>query len=84
MSEGHSDSSQDASDTGNSHGSSNTLDGRELTQAALKIVDRPDVAEAMILELMHKYSFSIRRLKELLRGKPVTPFNMRLKTLLSH
>jgi hypothetical protein len=84
MSEHHGDSSQDAPDAGNSHGGSNTLKGRELAQEALKIVNNADTAEVMILELMDKYSFSFARLKELLRGKPVTPFNMRLKTLLSH
>ena len=63
-SEHHGDGSQ-----GNSHGSSSTLEGRELTQEALKIVDNADTAELMILELMHKYSFSLPRLKELLRGK---------------
>ena len=47
-------------------------------------MNNADSAELMILELMHKYSFSFPRLKELLRGKPVTPFNMRLKTLLTH
>jgi hypothetical protein len=59
----------DASDAGNSHGSSHTLTGRELAQAALKIVNNADSAEIMILELMDRYSFSLTRLKELLRGK---------------
>ena len=61
--------SHDASDSDNSHGSSNTLTGRELAREALKIVKNADSAELMILELMHKYSFSFPRLKELLRGK---------------
>src|ERR1700722_17051626 len=78
------DGSQDASGADNSHGGSNTLRGKDLVQEALKIVHNADTAELMILELMDKYSFSFPRLKELLRGKPVTPFNMRLKTLLSH
>src|SRR5271155_3192687 len=39
-SEHHGDGSQ-----GNSHGSSSTLEGRELTQEALKIVDNADTAE---------------------------------------
>jgi hypothetical protein len=84
MSKDHGDGSQDASNTGNSHGGSNTLEGRELVQEALKIVHNTNTAELMILELMHKYSFSLPRLKELLRGKRVTPFNMPLKTLLLH
>lgn len=84
MSEDHGDGSQDASDAGNSHGGSNTLSGIKLVQEALKIVHNTHTAELMILELMHKYSFSFPRLKELLIGKPVTPFNMPLKTLLSH
>jgi hypothetical protein len=68
------DGSQDASEAGNSHSGSNTLRGRELVREALKIVHNADTAELMILELMDKYSFSFPRLKELLRGKPVTPF----------
>src|SRR3954447_5449953 len=62
--------SPDASDAGNSHGSSYTLTGRELAREALKIVNNADSAELMILELMDKHSFSFARLKELLRGKP--------------
>ena len=61
--------SHDASDAGNSHGSSNTLNSRELVLEALKIVNNAASAELMILELMNKYSFSFTRLKELLRGK---------------
>jgi len=68
-SEHHGDGPQDASDAGNSHGSSNTLSGRELAREALKIVNNAESAELMILELMDKYSFSFTRLKELLRGK---------------
>jgi hypothetical protein len=68
-SEHHGDGPQDASDAGNSHGSSNTLNGRELAREALKIVNNAESAELMILELMDKYSFSFTRLKELLRGK---------------
>ena len=73
-SEHHGDGSQDASDAGNSHGGSYTLKARELTREALKIVNNADSAELMILELMDKYSFSFSRLKELLKGKLVTPF----------
>jgi hypothetical protein len=62
--------SHDASDAGNSHDNSNTLKGRELVLKALKIVNNAASAELMILELMDKYSFSLPRLKELLRGKP--------------
>ena len=76
--------SHDASDAGNSHDNGNTLKGIELVLKALKIVNNAASAELMILDLIDKYSFSFPRLKELLRGKPVTPFNMRLKTLLSH
>ena len=61
--------SHDASDADDSHGSSNTLTGRELAREALKIVNNADSAELMILELMDRYSFSFPRLKELLRGK---------------
>jgi hypothetical protein len=77
-SEHHSDSSQGASDAASSHGSSSTLKGKELAQVALKIVNNADTAELMILELMDKYSFSFPRLKELLRGKLVTPFSITL------
>jgi hypothetical protein len=68
-SEHHGDGPQDTSDAGNSHGRSNTLNDRELAREALKIVNNTNSAELMILELMHKYSFSFTRLKELLRGK---------------
>jgi hypothetical protein len=68
-SEHHGDSPQDASDAGNSHGSSYTLTGRELVREVLKIVSNADSAELMILELMNKYSFSFTHLKELLKGK---------------
>jgi hypothetical protein len=68
------DGSQEAPDAGASRGGSNTLRGKELIEEALKIVNNADTAELMILELMNKYSFSFPRLKELLRGKPVTPF----------
>jgi hypothetical protein len=74
--EHHSDGSQDASDAGSSHGSSYTLKGRELVREALKIVNNADSAELMILELMDKHSFNFPRLKELLRGKPITPFSV--------
>jgi predicted protein tyrosine phosphatase len=72
MSEHHGDGSQDAPDAGNSHGGSNTLKRRELTQEAL---NNAKTREIMILELMDKYSFSLPHLIELLRGKPVTPFS---------
>ena len=62
--------SHDASDAGNSHDNSNTLKGRELVLKALKIVNNAASAELMILELMDKYSFSLPRLKGLLKGKP--------------
>ena len=65
--------SQDASDADNSYGSSYTLKGRELVQEALKIVNNADSAELMILELMDKHSFNLHRLKELLRGRLITP-----------
>jgi hypothetical protein len=74
-SEHHGDGSQGASDAGSSHGSSPTLEGRELAQEALKIANKADAAELMILELMDKYSFSFARLKELLRGKLATPLS---------
>jgi hypothetical protein len=64
------------------HGGSNTFGGKELIEEALKIVNNADTAELMILELMNKYSFSLPRLKELLRGKPVTPFSGHTKSLL--
>ena len=76
VSEHHDDGSQDAPDAGNSHGGSNTLGGKELIEEALKIVNNADTAELMILELMNKYSFSFPRLKELLKGKSVTPFSV--------
>src|SRR5271168_2657275 len=44
--------SHDTSDAGDSHGSSNTLNGRELVLEALKIVNNAASAELMILELM--------------------------------
>jgi hypothetical protein len=47
-SEHHGDSPQDASDAGNSHGSSYTLTGRELAREVLKIVNNADSAELMI------------------------------------
>ena len=72
----HGDGSQDTSDAGNSHGSSPTLNARELVQEALKIVNNAGAAELMVLELMDKYSFSLPRLKELLRGTLVTPFSI--------
>jgi hypothetical protein len=77
-SEHHSDGSQDASDAGSSHGGSYTLKGRELVREALKIVNNADSAELMILELMDKHSFNFPRLKELLRGKLVTLFFVRI------
>ena len=74
MSEHHGEGSQDASDAGNSHSASNTLGGAELAQEALKIVNNAGTAELMVLKLMKRYSFNLTRLKELLRGKPTTPF----------
>jgi hypothetical protein len=75
ISEHQYDGSGDAPDVGSSHGGRKTLTGRELAQEALKIANNSDTAELMVLELMNKYSFSFPRLKELLRGKPVTrPF----------
>ena len=49
--------------------SENTLSIKDLAQEVLKMVENEDGAELMILELMRKYSFSLTRLKELLRGK---------------
>ena len=67
-------SSHHTSDAGSFHGGRNTLNSRELSQKAMKIVKNADTAELMVLELMDKYSFSFPRLKELLRGKPSRPF----------
>ena len=62
--------SHDASDAGNSHGSSYTLNSIAFVREALEIVNNVKSAELMILELMDKYSFDLPRLIELLRGKP--------------
>jgi hypothetical protein len=57
-------------DTGNSRGDdSKSLRGKQLVEEALKVVNNPDLAELMILELMGKYSFSLLHLKELLKGE---------------
>jgi len=64
-----------------SHGGSYALKDAELTQEASKIVNNPSAAELMILELVDKYSISLPRLKELLGGKPVTPFSVTLLRL---
>src|ERR1700744_1349062 len=70
----HDDDSRDASDAGNSHGSSYTLKGIMLVREALKIANNANSAEYMILKLMGKYSFSLPHFKDLLSGKPVMPF----------
>jgi hypothetical protein len=76
----HGDGSRDASDTGNSHGSSHSLSSREiqLARAVLKVVNNMGSMELNILELMDKHSFSLPCLKELLIGEPVTPFSITL------
>jgi hypothetical protein len=49
--------------------SKKTLPLEALLEEVSKMGKNPDKAEVMILELMSKYSFSLSRLKELLRGK---------------
>ena len=44
----------------------------QLDQNVVTMVDNPEKAELMILELMRKYSFSFTYLKELLRGNLTT------------
>ena len=48
--------------------SQKSLSGAELSQQVLRMVKNRNRAELMILELMEEYSFSMPRLKELLRG----------------
>lgn len=53
----------------NSGSSKKDLPLEALPEEVSKIGKNPDRAEVMILELMSKYSVSLSRLKELLRGK---------------
>jgi len=61
--------SLDSDNIRDSSSSKKTLPLKALPEEVSKMGKNPDKAEVMILELMSKYSFSLSRLKELLRGK---------------